>query len=426
MPFNVLVFPGGSEIGLEIHKSLRFCKEVNLHSAAINNSNHAPYVYQRHHVIPSIYKSDWIQSLNHLIAREKITHIFPAYDEIIVALAKNNEIINAKIITSPLDTCLITRSKIKTYDLFQGYLPVPEMYTIKDIPGYPVFLKPECGQGSEGTARVNSASALKAAIDFDPSLMILEYLPGEEFTIDCFSHRNQGLLFCSGRSRTRIKSGIAMASTTIDNPVFRQFAQVITERLVLHGAWFFQVKKDNMGNMKLLEIAPRIAGTMALHRAKGINFPLLSLYESDSLPVRIHTGFSGKVSIDRALSNSYCVELDFDTVYVDLDDTLVFRNKINTLLVQLLYQFLNEGKELVLVTRHRYALDETLKKFRLQSLFDQVVHLDNATPKSTFIRNQRSLFIDDSFRERLEVQDKCGIPTFDCSMLELLLDRKDI
>lgn len=33
-----------------------------------------------------------------------------------------------------------------------------------------------------------------------------------------------------------------------------------------------------------------------------------------------------------------------------------------------------------------------------------------------------AIFIDDSFAERREVAEACGIPTFDLSMLELLLD----
>jgi hypothetical protein len=30
------------------------------------------------------------------------------------------------------------------------------------------------------------------------SLIVAEYLPGEEFIIDCFSHRALGLLYCAG------------------------------------------------------------------------------------------------------------------------------------------------------------------------------------------------------------------------------------
>ena len=33
-----------------------------------------------------------------------------------------------------------------------------------------------------------------------------------------------------------------------------------------------------------------------------------------------------------------------------------------------------------------------------------------------------AIFIDDSFRERLDVHERVGIPVFDCSMLSVLID----
>ena len=33
----------------------------------------------------------------------------------------------------------------------------------------------------------------------------MDYLPGKEYTVDCFSHRTHGLMFCSGRERVRVK-----------------------------------------------------------------------------------------------------------------------------------------------------------------------------------------------------------------------------
>ena len=40
----------------------------------------------------------------------------------------------------------------------------------------------------------------------------------------------------------------------------------------MNGSWFFQMKRDSEGHLKLLEIAPRIGGTSSLYRIKGVNF----------------------------------------------------------------------------------------------------------------------------------------------------------
>src|SRR5438034_9941854 len=73
--YNVLVFPGGTEIGLEIQRSLRDCKEIRLYSAGSPVSNHAPFVYATHEVVPSIDDPVWIDRLNQVIRDHAIDYV---------------------------------------------------------------------------------------------------------------------------------------------------------------------------------------------------------------------------------------------------------------------------------------------------------------------------------------------------------------
>ncbi len=424
--FNVLVFPGGTEIGLEINRALRASKEITLFSAGLAISNHAPFVFKRHFELPSIYDEGWIDALNLLIEGKKIDFIFPAYDDIIVALATHAHKIKAQVISSPLETCLITRSKLKTYNFFKNILPTPTIYKqIEEIESYPIFIKPDIGQGSQGTALIYSSEQLhfliKEAVSREKQLVIMEYLPGPEYTIDCFTHRKQGLLYCSARERIRTKNGISMASRHLSNPIFLEFAKVISQHLEFYGAWFFQLKQDAAGSYKLLEIAPRIAGTMALSRVHGVNFPLLSLYEALETPLQIST-HNLSVEIDRALTNRYKYGFTFDVLYIDLDDTLIIDDAVNLDAIRLIYQCINKDIRVVLLTRHKNNLTETLNRYHLSTLFDEVIHINDGTSKAKFIRGQNAIFVDDSFRERQEVQLNCQIPTFDSSMIEMLFD----
>ena len=43
--WNVLVFPGGMENGIEIYNSLKSCKEITLFSASSSIPNQAFYIY---------------------------------------------------------------------------------------------------------------------------------------------------------------------------------------------------------------------------------------------------------------------------------------------------------------------------------------------------------------------------------------------
>jgi hypothetical protein len=253
--------------------------------------------------------------------------------------------------------------------------------------------------------------------------LILEYLPGDEYTVDCFSDRERGLLFCAGRQRIRTKAGISMDSRPVEDEAFLHFARLISTRLHFHGAWFFQVKKDKMGAYKLLEIAPRVAGTMALHRVLGVNFPLLSLYEQERIPVDILVN-PVQVEIDRALTNRYRHNIEYHSVYLDLDDTLILDGKVNPIVVQFVFQCINAGIQVILLTKHAQELDATLRNHRLAGIFDQVIHVDRSEQKTNYITSPDAILIDDSFSERKAAHDKLGILTFDCSMLELLLDER--
>ena len=425
--FRVLVFPGGTEIGLEIHRALCQCKEVCLYSAGLDNSNHAPFIFARHYFLPIIHDPSWLDELNQLIENESIDYIFPAYDDVLVALAQNSSSINAKIVTSPLHTCLVTRSKSETYRLFKNVLPVPEIYQeLEEVARYPVFVKPDRGQGSEGTQLVETREDLyrilkHKGLEHRKELVVMEHLAGEEYTIDCFSDREDGLLFCQARRRVRTKSGISMDSRPVHEDLFLSYADAISRKLAFHGAWFFQLKKDCDGTHKLLEIAPRIAGTMCLHRVLGINFPLLSIYEQERVPIQILKN-SINVEVDRALVNRYRHNLTFSAVYVDLDDTLILNGKVNLDLVKFLYQCINSGKRLVLLTRHALDVDATLRRHRLREMFDQIIHVAHSGCKSDYVQERDAILIDDSFSERRRVFTRHGIPTFDCSMVEMLID----
>ena len=207
--WRVLVFPGGTEIGLGIWNALRHCKDVVLHSAAADVSNHAPYVFARHFILPGVHEPGWLAALNALVERLRIDYIFPAHDDLIAALAAEAPRVRARVVSSPPETCLVTRSKRLTYRALRGIVPVPNIYADADAVGaFPVFVKPDRGQGSKDAYLAQGRNELRG-LSLDPErTLLLEYLPGDEYTVDCFSDREIGLLFSQGRQRVRTRSGI--------------------------------------------------------------------------------------------------------------------------------------------------------------------------------------------------------------------------
>ena len=419
---KVLVFPAGTEVGLEIHEALRLCKEIMLFGAGVASSSHAPFAFERFHAMPSIREHGWLESLIRLCQQLEIDYIFPAYDDVVVALAQHRGDIPAVVLTADLQTCLITRSKSSTYAALRTKIRVPKVYSNPQPSDFPLLVKPDQGQGSQGVARVCNNTELHAATAALTDPIVCEYLPGEEFTVDCLSDRERGVLFASARVRKRMRNGIAVNTEPVVLNEVEAMAEEIHSTLQMRGAWFFQLKRSNEDELVLLEVAPRIAGSMSTHRVQGVNFPLLTIYEYERIFIRPLVN-PHPIELDRALRNRFTHNFLYSTLYIDLDDTLILRREVNLDAVQLIYQCINRGITVKLITRHSGDLDNTLTQYRLQGLFDEVIHLTASELKSKHIKESDALFLDDSFSERLEVSQNCGIPTFDCSMIELLLNQ---
>ena len=418
---RVLVFPGGTEIGLEIRAALAHRRDIELFSAGVGGPGHAPYVFRNHDEVPDVRGPGWVEPLARVVRERSIDVVFPAHDDAVLGVAEHAATIGAVVVGSPLETCRVTRSKRATYRALAGVVPVPLVYDEPaEIADFPVFVKPDRGQGSAGARVARDRAELDRALA-DGSDLVMEMLPGDEHTVDCFSDRDRGLLFARARRRVVTRAGISVSSVPVDDPELVDHARRIAGVLSMHGAWFFQTRRDSRGEHRLLEVAPRVAGTMALHRALGVNLPLLSIYEALRLPVSVEpSGVSAR--IDRALVNRYRHDLVYSAVYVDLDDTLVVRGRVDAGLVAFLYQCLNEGRRIVLITRHSGDVDRTLRRYRLAGLFDAVVRVEAGEEKADHIREADAILIDDSHRERRIASQRLGIATFDVDAVELLRD----
>lgn len=423
---NVLVFPCGSEIALEIHAALRFNKAVCLFGVS-SVADHGEYVYARYRQIEARVDSpDFIERLNELIGEWAIDIVMPAHDSVILALAEQRAELRAQVTVPELEVARLCRNKNATYAFFSAADFVPRAIDTAAEGIYPIFAKPAVGQGSQGVEQVMDRARHVQLLESGIEYVFSEYLPGIECTVDCISDHSGVLLHLSPRVRERIKSGISVATRPL--PVDSQI-QAIAERiageLCLYGAWFFQLKRNAQGDWRLLEIAPRIAGSMALSRNRGINYALLTLYAYLGMPFSV-LAQDFPIRLDRALGNRFRVEHDYDCVYLDLDDTLIVEGRVHPTLAALLYQWQAQKVAIVLVTRHARCPRQTLSDYRLtESLFEAIEHVQDGTPKSRVVDGRRrAIFIDDSWRERLDVSRECGIPVFDIDAVEQLLDWK--
>lgn len=416
---NVLIFPAGEINSIELHDALATCVNVNVFGAS-SIDRHGSYVFENYESgLPMITAPDFYEKFNALLNKWKIDVVFPTHDTVATVFADNADKINAKIIAADKETSAICRDKEKTYNALDGCDFVPQ--TFDKIEKYPVFIKPKESQGAVGAKLIKSAKDIP---DVDlTEYVICEYLPGTEYTVDCLTDKDGQLRVISPRSRARLMAGVSMAGETEKlTPEIEHIATEINNRLNFMGLWWFQIKQDSNGKWKLLEVSTRCAGTMALTRVRGINLPLLSVYTAMGYDISVEPN-SYHVKMDSSLIRRYKIDYEYDTVYFDFDDTLIIRNKVNLKAIWFLYQCQNYGKRVILLTKHEHELQESMKKYHIDSgLFSEIIHIAPDANKAEYVKPERAIFIDNMYKERHAVASAHGIPVFDVDALDVLMD----
>lgn len=102
-----------------------------------------------------------------------------------------------------------------------------------------------------------------------PELLVQEFLPGPEYTVDAF--RGQTTAVAIPRLREEIRSGITFRARTELRPDLREYTLRLADELDLRYAFGFQFKLTSNGVPKVLECNPRVQGTMVTAAFAGCN-----------------------------------------------------------------------------------------------------------------------------------------------------------
>ena len=415
--YNVLIFPAYTEIATEILEGLSDNKTFN--PICFTSQD----LFRSNHYLPFVNSPDFKTSLVEAISTYSIDFIFPAHDLFIDFLASNYFEFSklTKLVMNKPDIIKLTRSKRSTYKALKDYISVPEVYESLDMAKFPLFVKPDRGFNSRESYKVISLNELSMNI-FSEKNIISQYLPGDEFTIDCITNLDGELLDFLIRKRNVINNGISkLSSLVIEEQTISKMVHIINRHILLRGAWFFQVKLNSEGIPTLLEIGPRISGNMGLLRMNGLNPALSSLYII-GLQQQIKSTYSPYFKkVLRRLEYVYEQPELPEHVYINLDDTILIESKVNPHAVAFLSRCNYLSIPVTLITRHKGGSEEYLKELNLLEYFSKIIKINDPNiNKSSFINIKNSIFIDNSHSERSEVHSKISIPVFDANILRYL------
>jgi carbamoyl-phosphate synthase large subunit len=117
-----------------------------------------------------------------------------------------------------------------------------------------------------------------------PELLVSEYLPGEEYSVDCLSNHGETIVALP-RLRKKMVNGISVEGEFVhDNSIIDYCSNIIRE-LKLHGNIGIQVKKSASGKFLILEINPRVQGSISAGLGAGINLPVLAVKQELGLTI---------------------------------------------------------------------------------------------------------------------------------------------
>lgn len=405
---NVLLFPCGSEIALEIYNSLSVQKNIKILGASSTEDN-GRFVFENYiSGVPMVNSDDFIEAMKTLVKKNNIDFIYPCMDSVITKLKRHENEIGCVVLSSPIETIEIISRKSLTYESLKGVIRTPKILN-SNTPEFPMFSKPDIGASSRGTMKVEDYIDLQYSLKQYPNNLMLEYLPGDEYTVDCFTDKNGNLLFVGPRIRARISNGISVGVQKIEDPKINEIANRINETLSFTGAWFFQLKKDINCEYCLLEIAARLGGSSVMNRIRGVNFAYLTLLNEYTDVQILHNDYT--VEVGRSLDVKTITSLSYDRVYIDFDDTLIVNRSVNTDAIKFIYNCQNRGIDVILLTKHVNPIEEALDYYKIQkSIFSQIIQINQEDKKYKYMDSNRSIFIDDSHKERTEVHHYLQIP----------------
>lgn len=318
---NVLMTGGGAPGAAGIIRCLAMHNKIRIIAADKNEQAAGRYLAHDFVKIPAADDLTFILSLLS-ICREKNIHVLmPLVTRELIPLAahrKDFEMAGAQLLVSSVESLEIANNKSRLYEFLQWRgIPVPAFRVVENVAqfseaisalGYPektVCFKPAVSNGSRGF-RILDASIDESDLLFNykpsatymrqadakrilsaapfPELLVSEYLPGPEFSVDCLCRQGETILAVP-RRRTKMINGISVEGVFEEQPEITDYCRTIIKELRLDGNIGIQVKQASNGQYLLLEINPRVQGTISAALGAGINLPLLAVKQALDLPV---------------------------------------------------------------------------------------------------------------------------------------------
>jgi len=280
--FNVLVPGAGGPAGINTIKSLRLSLfKGNIVSTDSNSLSAGFFLSDFYYVIPPYDDKFFVEKLLKIIKEQNIKVLMPSSGFDIYGYSINYDLIlknGALPIVSRRKVLEICRDKLLSYKFLSNKFPFAFTCEYhKKIDTFPLIAKPRFGKGSDNIIKVENKFDLNYVSRKFKNMIFQEYLPGTEYTVDVLSDLNEKPIMAIPRIRIDTKAGISVKGKIKRDLMIENLCKKTAETLGIKGPCCIHLKESENGELKIIEINPRLGGGTIFTTLAGANFPAMLL-----------------------------------------------------------------------------------------------------------------------------------------------------
>lgn len=109
-----------------------------------------------------------------------------------------------------------------------------------------------------------------------PELLVMEYLPGAEYSVDLLADHGETMAVCCRKS-LRMENSIMLEAVVVDHPAVTELCTDVCRELGLDGNIGFDIRERDDGTPIIMECNPRITAGIPYFALAGVNLPYLCI-----------------------------------------------------------------------------------------------------------------------------------------------------
>jgi carbamoyl-phosphate synthase large subunit len=289
---------------------------------SIYDDSVAPAFCDIFELAPKTSEPDYVDWLREIINKHNVDMIIPGIEADMLAWNEAREVLSetgAAVLLNNPELIELCSDKWKFYDHLQGSVSnnliesrlEGSFEELRDAFGLPFLLKPRRGFASKGIVIVETRDIFEAHEHELGSVLMAQPIVGtidQEYTVSAFFDKDSNLLCHMGLRRKLAKEGFTEKAEVFDPEGAEEVMRALAAQLKPVGPTNYQFRVDS-GELKLLEINPRISSATSIRTAFGYNESVMS----------VDYFLDGVVPTHPVIKNGYAVRYVEDYIVYDRD-----------------------------------------------------------------------------------------------------------